>query len=293
MEISIVVPCWNEANTVNELVTRIKRSLSSYEFEIILVDDGSTDGTFDVINEAAKNNPDVKTMHHRRNLGKSTALVHGVRASSGDIIVFIDADLQFLPEDIPQLLDMIEREEYDLANGLRLNRQDPLSRRLLSKTYNWLARNLLNVPIHDLDSGLKAFRREVLDEIPFREGYHRYFVALAHRQGFKVCEVPISHRPRRYGRSKYGIIRILEGSLDLIGVTVFLKFRQRPLLWFGTTGFIAIGISGILLLYDLINFIIYQIPAHNLVKAAIFLLGGLQLLSLGFLITLLKERNSL
>jgi glycosyltransferase involved in cell wall biosynthesis len=240
VDVSVLVPVLNEAETVLELSTRVAEVLERLgrTFEIIFVDDGSSDGTPARVRQARERDPRVKLVRLRRNFGKAAALSAGFDYSNGRIIVTMDGDLQDDPDEIPRFLAKLEDEELDLVSGWKRRRQDPASKRLPSRLFNWVTRRLAQVDLHDFNCGFKAYRREVLAEIAVYGELHRYIPVLASRRGFAVGEIQVNHHPRRFGSSKYGWDRLYKGLLDLITVLFITRYTRRPLHLFGGLGLI-------------------------------------------------------
>ncbi|HEX6939127.1 MAG TPA: glycosyltransferase family 2 protein [Longimicrobiales bacterium] len=237
----VVIPAYNEAENIPELVRELRATFDRYglEGEVVLVDDGSTDGTGDVAAREAAGWERFRVVRHRRNFGKTEALLTGAEASAGDVIVLFDADLQYLPDEIPRLLAKID-EGWDIVTGRKVGRYE---KRAVSGIYNRLSRLLFDVPVSDLNS-MKAFRREILDEVHLRHDWHRFFVVLAYARGFSMTEIPVALHPRRHGVPKYsGRGRIVVGFLDLLSVAFFLFFSRKPLLLFGVTGLALAGLG--------------------------------------------------
>jgi len=240
IDISVLVPVLNEAESVQELSARVAQVLERMgrTFEIIFVDDGSSDGTPARVRQARERDPRVKLVRLRRNFGKAAALSAGFDHSNGRIIVTMDGDLQDDPDEIPRFLAKLEDEELDLVSGWKRRRQDPASKRLPSRLFNWVTRTLAQVDLHDFNCGFKAYRREVLAEIAVYGELHRYIPVLASRRGFAVGEIQVNHHPRRFGSSKYGWDRLYKGLLDLITVLFITRYTRRPLHLFGALGLI-------------------------------------------------------
>ncbi len=245
LDVSVLVPVLNEADTVAELSRRVAGVLEGLgrSFEIIFVDDGSSDGTPARVREVHAADPRVKLVRLRRNFGKAAALCAGFDHSSGRIIVTMDGDLQDDPDEIPRFLAKLEDEDLDLVSGWKRSRQDPASKRLPSLLFNWVTRRLAQVELHDFNCGFKAYRREVLAEIAIYGELHRYIPVLASRRGFAVGEIQVNHHPRRFGVSKYGWDRLYKGLLDLITVLFITRYTRRPLHLFGALGltFFTVG----------------------------------------------------
>ena len=245
VEISVVVPVLDESETVSELARRVTAILDEIgkTFEIIFVDDGSTDGTSERIRESHSNDPRVKLVRLRRNFGKAAALCAGFDASSGDLLITMDGDLQDDPTEIPRFLNEMATENLDLVSGWKKNRRDPVSKKLPSKLFNWVTRKLARVDLHDFNCGYKIYRREVLDEISLYGELHRYIPVLASRKGFSVGEIEVEHHARAHGTSKYGWDRFYKGLLDLITVLFITKYTRRPLHLFGLIGLGSLAIG--------------------------------------------------
>lgn len=244
---SVLIPVRDEAGTVLELSRQVADVLDRLgrSFEIIFVDDGSSDGTHLRVREARERDPRVKLVRLRRNFGKAAALCAGFDHSNGAIVVTMDGDLQDDPEEIPRFLAVMEEQELDLVSGWKRRRQDPASKRLPSLLFNWVTRRLAQVELHDFNCGFKAYRREVLAEIAVYGELHRYIPVLASRRGFSVGEIQVKHHARRYGVSKYGWDRLYKGLLDLITVLFITRYTRRPLHLFGAVGlvFLAVGLG--------------------------------------------------
>ncbi|HYG64229.1 MAG TPA: glycosyltransferase family 2 protein [Thermoanaerobaculia bacterium] len=247
VDVSVLIPVRDEAGTVLELSRQVADVLERLgrSFEIIFVDDGSSDGTHLRVREARERDPRVKLVRLRRNFGKAAALCAGFDYSNGAIVITMDGDLQDDPEEIPRFLAVLEEQELDLVSGWKRRRQDPASKRLPSLLFNWVTRRLAQVELHDFNCGFKAYRREVLAEIAVYGELHRYIPVLASRRGFAVGEIQVKHHARRYGVSKYGWDRLYKGLLDLITVLFITRYTRRPLHLFGAVGlvFLAFGLG--------------------------------------------------
>ena len=249
MDLSIIIPLYNEAESLPELKAWIDRSLQGFTYELIFVDDGSTDGSWEEISrlaslarndkEDARNDAgEVRGIRFRRNYGKSAALYEGFAAAKGDIVITMDADLQDSPEEIPEMVRMIREEGYDLVSGWKQHRQDnALTKNLPSKLYNWTARKVTGIKLHDMNCGLKAYRQEVVKNIEVYGEMHRYIPYLAKNAGFgKIGEKPVHHQKRKYGVSKFGLDRFVHGFLDLMSLWFLSRFGGKPMHFFGTSG---------------------------------------------------------
>jgi glycosyltransferase involved in cell wall biosynthesis len=282
-DFAVIVPAWDEVENMAPLFEALAETWRRHglDGEVVLVDDGSSDGTSAAAAEAAGSFPGrVRIRRHAKNLGKTEALVTGAAATPRRWLVLFDADLQHSTEEIPRFLDALA-DGYDVVTGWKQGRYE---KRLVSGMYNWLSRRLFDVPVHDLNA-MKAFRREVLDELPLRHDWHRFFVVLAHDRGYRVGEIPIELLPRTRGRAKYsGWGRIVVGSLDLLAVKILTSFLRKPMLLFGTAGTILTG-TGILLgavaLYY--RFALQQGYRPLLYLVTLFVLLGVLLFALGFL----------
>ena len=235
--ISVVIPLYNEEKSLAELHNRIILSLQSLSsnYELIFVDDGSTDNSFSVIRDLHKRDDRVKAIRFRKNFGKASALSAGFKEAEGTTIVTIDADLQDLPEEIPTLIKKMD-EGYDLVSGWKFKRKDPLLRRIASRLFNSVTSFYTGVKIHDFNCGLKCYRREVIEELDLYGELHRYIPAIANWKGFKVGEAKINHQPRIHGKSKFGSERYLRGLFDLLTIIMLTKYPEKPLHFFGLLG---------------------------------------------------------
>lgn len=240
MDISVVVPLFNEVDSLPELTEWIDKVMQTNQFtyEIILIDDGSTDGSWELIEQLSRQNPCIKGIKFRRNYGKSAGLYCGFKQAEGDVVITMDADLQDSPEEIPDLYRMITEEKYDLVSGWKKKRYDPvLSKNIPSKFYNWTARRMTGIKIHDFNCGLKAYRKQVVKSIEVYGDMHRYIPVLAKWAGFKrIGEKVVQHQERKFGVTKFGMERFIRGPLDLLSVIFISKFSKRPMHFFGVFG---------------------------------------------------------
>lgn len=241
--LSIVIPFFNESESLPYLYERLANTFTSSDVEFIFVDDGSTDGGFALIEEFAKKDNRVKGISFRRNFGKSAALSAGFMKAKGEIIVTLDGDLQDNPEEVPKLLEKLEKEGLDLVCGWKFPRRDPLGKRLPSKVINAITSFFTGLKIHDMNSGLKVMRSEVVKEVQLYGELHRFFPSLAFMRGFKVGEEKVRHSERKFGKSKFGPKRFLSGIFDLSTVLFLGKFGKKPLHFFGLFGLLLIGIG--------------------------------------------------
>ncbi len=243
-DVSVVVPLYNEAESLGELEQEIRESVSGLDltYEIVFVDDGSTDASFRVIRELHAGKPGIRGIRFRRNYGKAAALAVGFAAARGTFIVTMDADLQDDPGEIGKLLDKMQ-EGYDLVSGWKRQRHDPWTKRWPSKFFNWVTSRVSGIRIHDFNCGLKAYRKDVTEEIGVYGELHRYLPVLAHWRGYRVGEVVVHHRVRKHGKTKYGLERLVRGFLDLLTVVLITRYTRSPLHFFGTTG-VALNLVG-------------------------------------------------
>ncbi|GHT22463.1 glycosyl transferase [Bacteroidia bacterium] len=304
MDISIVIPLFEEAESIPELVSWIERVMKemSCTYEIIMVDDGSRDNSWAVIEASAQANRNIRAIRFRRNYGKSAALYCGFKKAEGEVVITLDADLQDSPDEIPELYRMVREEDYDLVSGWKKKRFDSqLSKNIPSKIYNATARAMTGIKLHDMNSGIKAYSREVIKNIEVYGEMHRYIPVLAHRAGFtRIGEKVVEHRARKFGETKFGMNRFINGFLDLLSIIFVSRFGKKPMHLFGLlgtlmffVGFIAAAVLGIQKLYFL-----YQGVKVGLVTGSPYfylsltsMILGTQLFLAGFLGELIS-RNS-
>jgi glycosyltransferase involved in cell wall biosynthesis len=283
-ELSVVIPVINEEENIKPLLESIQHALSEINYEVVLVDDGSTDKTkSQVLNYADDRTVLVEL---RKNYGQSTAMTAGIDHSSGKYIALLDGDLQNDPSDIPPMLDLLKREDWDVVAGNRKNRKDGIFlRKIPSRIGNSLIRRMTGVYIKDYGCTLKVFRREIAEELNLYGELHRFIPVLAKLQGAKITQVDVKHHPRKFGKSKYGISRTFRVLSDLVLMVFFRKYIQKPMHLFGTIGFISLGIGIIINLYLLVLKIMGQDIWGKplLILGLIFLLGGIQLITIGIL----------
>jgi glycosyltransferase involved in cell wall biosynthesis len=295
--ISVVIPVLNEADSLRELHREIQQvaRVGELDVEIVFVDDGSTDGSWPIIRELAEGDGQVSGVRFRRNFGKAPALSAGFRAARGEIILTLDADLQDDPAEIPRFLKELQTG-LDVVSGWKKKRHDPWHKVWPSRVFNFLVSRLTGVKLHDHNCGMKCYRAEVFREVRLYGELHRFIPVLAHARGFKVGEIPINHRPRKFGRSKYGVRRFVKGFLDLLTVKFLTGFGRRPQHLLGAIGLIAFGLGILGLIYlatiwVLTNGFGYDFePLHRrplLIYSAAALLVGAQMMSIGFLAELI------
>ncbi|MBT4337900.1 MAG: glycosyltransferase family 2 protein [Bacteroidetes bacterium] len=242
MDISLVIPLLNEEESLTELTEWIERVMTEHKFsyEVIFIDDGSTDQSLSIIKTLSKNNAAIKGLSFRRNYGKSAALNEGFRLSKGDVVITMDSDLQDSPEEIPELFKMIKTDGYDIISGWKKKRFDPISKTIPTKLYNWATRRLTGIKLHDFNCGLKAYKSEVVKSINVYGEMHRYIPVLAKWQGFsKIGEKVVLHQARKYGETKFGLERFIRGPLDLLSIMFVSKFSKRPMHFFGSLGILS------------------------------------------------------
>lgn len=265
-DISIVVSLFNENESLPELVRWISGVMTreGFTYELIMVDDGSRDGSWDTILDLAKSNQNIKGIRFRRNYGKSAALYHGFKAAEGRVVVTMDADLQDSPEEIPEMYRMVIEEDWDIVSGWKKNRFDnKLTKNIPSKLYNATARKITGIRLHDMNCGLKAYKNEVVKDIEVYGEMHRYIPYLAKNAGYeRITEKVVKHQKRKYGVSKFGIERFVNGFLDLLSLWFLSTFGKRPMHFFGTTGTIAILTGFIIAIWLIADKLISQ--AHGL-----------------------------
>lgn len=252
MDISVVVPVYNEEESLPELTDWISNvsSGSGLSYEIILLDDGSTDSSWSVINRLRDKNNNIRGISFRRNYGKAAALHTGFREAAGDVVITMDADLQDSADEIPALYRMIKDEGYDLVSGWKKKRKDPIIKKFTSRIYNFTARKASGIKLHDFNCGLKAYRKDVTQSIEVYGEMHRYIPMLAMESGFsRITEKVVEHRARKYGVTKYGFDRFIKGYLDLLTITFITRFGKRPMHLFGTMGSLLFLAGFILALY--------------------------------------------
>lgn len=304
MDISLIIPAKDEEESIPELTSWISRVMKTHGFsyEVIFIDDGSTDKTWQKMKEAAAIDPNIKGIKFNRNFGKSAALNTGFRAAQGNVVITMDADLQDSPDEIPELYNMV-MSGYDLISGWKKKRHDPITKTFPSKIYNWFTRKISGIQLHDFNCGLKAYTNAVVKNVTVYGEMHRYIPLLAKWQGFdKVGEKVVEHRERKYGHSKFGFERLMRGMLDLLSITFVGKFAQRPMHFFGTFG--ALSFLGgtffiVKILWEKVNYFWFNgtIPKREVVDqpgfylALVFIILGTQLFLAGFLADLIARQG--
>ncbi len=306
MDLSIVISLYNEEESLPDLLSWIDRALSesNLEYEVILIDDGSTDYSWSVVQSLHKKYPEIiRGIRFIRNYGKSAALFCGFEAAQGEIVVTMDADLQDSPEEIPGLIEMIRSGEYDLVSGWKKKRKDNIfAKNIPSKIYNATARRVTGIKLHDMNCGLKAYRNEVVKNIEVYGEMHRYIPYIAKNAGFtRIGEKVVKHQPRKYGKSKFGMNRFVNGFLDLLSLWFLTRFGKKPMHFFGLIGSLTFFIGAMTSLYLIINKVITQ--AQGLTYRAVTdqplfyislvaLIIGMQLFLAGFIGELISRNSS-
>ncbi len=293
-DISVVVPLYDEEDSLVELCQWISRVMMEHNFtyEIILVDDGSDDASWHIITQIAEDNPFVRGIRLNRNYGKSAALQTGFLHASGEVVITMDADLQDSPDEIPGLYSMVTEEGYDLVSGWKKKRYDPISKTIPSRLFNFVTQKISGVKLHDFNCGLKAYRKKVIKTLEIYGEMHRYIPLIAKRNGFNhIGEKVVQHRPRKYGKTKFGLERFIFGFLDLLSISFVSKFKKRPMHFFGTLGSFCF-LFGLVVTIALIGQKIYniqhQLTYRNVVDQPMFFLAlvavivGVQLFMAGF-----------
>jgi glycosyltransferase involved in cell wall biosynthesis len=292
--ISVVVPVHNEERSVALLLDELRSALEPLgrEWEVVFVDDGSTDGSFGALTRLHAANENVHVVRLRRNFGKAAALAAGFEEASGELIVTIDGDLQDDPAEIPRLLAKLD-EGFDLVSGWKARRRDPWSRRLLSRIFNAATSRLSGLRLHDMNCGLKAYRAEVVRGLSLYGELHRFLPVLAHHRGFRIAELPVNHRPREHGRSRYGLERYLRGFFDLMTVSFIGRYRNRPLHLFGGLGLALGGLGLAVLVYLTVVKLSGEAIGHRplLTLGVLLVVVGLQFFSLGLISELVLSQH--
>ena len=292
--ISIVVPVYNEEESIETLYMEISESLKNYKFEIIFVNDGSFDNSATVIKDIINNNNNVYLIELYKNYGKSAALSEGFQYCNGDYVVTLDADLQDDPLEIPKLLDALTSSDFDIISGWKKNRKDPFSKRFPSKIFNFVTRLLSGIKIHDFNCGLKIYNKKVVKSIDIYGGMHRYIPVIAKQKGFTTSEKPVNHRSRQFGETKYGSSRFLHGFFDLLTILFLGKYFVRPLHFFGLFGVTNLIFGLIINAYLTVGWF-NGIPIGNrpiLFLGILMIIIGIQFISLGLLGELIIKSNS-
>ncbi len=298
MDISIVIPLLNEEESIGELAAWIHRVMKAHNFsyEVLFVDDGSKDKSWQVIQQLKAENPNIKGIKFRRNYGKSAALNVGFAATHGNVVITMDADLQDSPDEIPELYRLITQDKFDLISGWKAKRYDPPSKTIPTKLFNWATRKMSGIELHDFNCGLKAYRHEVIKTIEVYGEMHRYIPVIAKWAGFvKIGEKEVQHQERKYGTSKFGLERFVNGFLDLLSITFVSRFGKKPMHFFGTLGLLSFTLGFGIATY--LAFAKFAFHEYRMTERPLFYFGllamiiGSQLFTTGFLAEMVS-RNS-
>jgi len=304
VDISIVVPVYNEEESLPELAEWIGRVMAAnrYSYELIFVNDGSTDSSWEVIRELSRTNGHIKAIGFTRNYGKSAALDIGFAKSNGQVVITMDADLQDSPDEIPALYNMITQQGYDIVSGWKKKRHDPITKTIPSRFFNGFTRFISGIKLHDFNCGLKAYRRKVVKNIHIYGEMHRYIPLIAKWSGFgKIGEKVVEHRPRKYGYTKFGLERFVNGFLDLISVSFVNRYKKNPMHFFGLLGSLSFltgfGIT-LWLIFEKLHALKEGLKVHEITDQPLFFLAiaaviiGVQLFLTGFLAEMMTSNNS-
>lgn len=292
MRISFVIPALNEQDSLQQLTSEIQTHCPTQDHEIIYIDDGSTDESFKIMGELAAKDERIKVVRFRRNFGKAAALQKGFSVAGGEIVFTLDADLQDDPSEIPAFLSKLD-EGYDLVSGWKQKRKDPWHKRWPSKLYNWVTARTFGLKLKDYNCGFKAYRKSLVKELVLYGEMHRYIPVLAHSMGYKVGQIPVHHRARKFGKSKYGTERYLRGLFDLLTVRMVTHYSKSPLYLFGRWGLVSTLLGLVISGYLAALKIFWGVPLSNrplLFLGILLILGGLQFASLGLISELIVNK---
>ncbi len=299
IQISVVIPLYNEQESIPELAAWIERVMvqNNYTWEVWFVDDGSQDHSWKTIEELSRKNSSFKGIKFRRNYGKSAALDTGFRYAEGKVVITMDADLQDSPDEIPGLYDLIANQGFDLVSGWKKKRYDPITKTLPTKLFNWATRKMSGIKLHDFNCGLKAYRREVVKAIEVQGEMHRYIPVIAKWSGFrKITEKPVQHQARKYGTSKFGMNRFVNGFLDLFTITFISRFGKKPMHFFGLWGTLSFFAGFVIAVYLTIAKFAWN--EYKMTDRPLFYMGllamviGVQLFLTGFIAELIIRTRS-
>ena len=303
MDISIVIPLFNEEESLPELCSWIEKVMTenNFTYEVILIDDGSTDNSWSVIENLRSNNSNLKGVKFRRNYGKSAALNVSFARAQGDVVITMDADLQDSPDEIPKLYEKVYKKGFDLVSGWKKERYDPISKTVPTKLFNWAARKASGIYLHDFNCGLKAYNKNVIKNIEVYGEMHRYIPMIAKWSGFSnITEQVVKHQKRKYGTTKFGIERFLNGFLDLLTISFISRFGKKPMHFFGVLGTLMFSLGFLLFTFIVgskLLFMINDLPAKNIADMSVFYIAltsmiiGVQLFLAGFIAEMIS-RNS-
>lgn len=301
LDISIVVPLYNEVDSLFELHEWIVRVMNAYKFsyEVIFVDDGSKDGSWDVVQQLYEKDKNVIGIKFQRNYGKSAALQKGFEAANGDVVITMDADLQDSPDEVPELYNMIMKDDYDVVSGWKKKRFDPITKTIPTKLYNWAARRLTGIHLNDFNCGLKAYKNAVVKSIELYGDMHRYIPPLAKYAGFsKIGEKVVVHQARKYGTTKFGLNRFINGPLDLMSVVFMGKFGRKPMHFFGVLGVLMFIVGFGFSFYIGIDKLFFDKTAQKIAARTEFyvalaaMIMGVQFFLAGFLAEMIGRNSS-
>ncbi|MGC6531665.1 MAG: glycosyltransferase family 2 protein [Flavobacteriales bacterium] len=302
-DLTVVIPLLNEEESLPELHAWIRKVVDreGLRTQMLFIDDGSTDGSWDIISKLATEDADVHGIRFRRNYGKSAALNTGFARATGEVVITMDADLQDSPEEIPELVRMIREDRYDLVSGWKKVRHDPKSKTLPTKLYNWATRRMSGIQLHDFNCGLKSYRIDVVKSVEVYGEMHRYIPVLAKREGFdRIGEKIVQHQARKYGTTKFGLNRFVNGPLDLLTITFLARFGKKPMHLFGTMGIVSFVLGFIALAWiggSKLVALAQGIPAKNIAEMSAFYIAlaamviGTQLFLAGFLGEMISRNN--
>ena len=303
MDISVIIPLYNEADSLPELCKWINDVMkqNKFSYEILLIDDGSKDNSWQTIESLSKLNSQIKGIKFRRNYGKSAALNVGFSKANGDVVITMDADLQDSPDEIPNLYKKIKNEKFDLVSGWKEKRFDPITKTIPTKLFNWAVRKTSGIKLNDFNCGLKAYKSSVVKSIEVHGEMHRYIPVLAKWAGFsKITEQIVKHQPRKYGKTKFGVERFINGFLDLLTVTFVTRFAKKPMHFFGILGLIMFFLGFILFAFisgNKLYCIMNDEPATNIAELSGFYIAltamiiGVQLFLAGFIAEMISRNN--
>lgn len=304
MNISVVIPSYNEAESLPELCSWIDRVLSdhSLSYEVVIIDDGSTDNSWSVIKKISKLNKKIKGVRFRRNYGKSAALNIGFAKSEGNVVITMDADLQDSPDEIPELFRLINDDSWDMVSGWKKKRYDPISKTIPTKLYNWAARKSSGIYLHDFNCGLKSYRKDVIKNIELYGEMHRYIPILVKQAGYtKITEKVVQHQSRKYGVTKFGVERFINGFLDLMTITFVSRFGKKPMHIFGVLGTFMFILGFVLFVFlgsQKLFYMYSEIEANNIANMSGFYIAltsmiiGVQLFLAGFIGEMISRNSS-
>ena len=296
MDISVIVPLLDESESLPELFPWIDKVMTAnrFSYEIIAVDDGSTDNSWDVIRQQSEKFPSIKGIRFSRNYGKSAAVNEGFLRASGDVVITMDADLQDSPDEIPSLYNKIKKDNFDIVSGWKKKRHDPITKTIPSKLYNGVTRLLTGIHLHDMNCGLKAYKNEVVKNVEVYGEMHRYIPVIAKWAGFKkIGEQVVQHQERKFGVTKFGLERFINGFLDLLSILFVTRFGKRPMHLFGTLGTLSFFIGAGILIYLSISKLFFDVT--GMTDRPLFYFGiltlmvGVQLFSAGFVAELVSR----